>query len=340
MARIATVTWRGENVHPDCYYNAASGGFSRHLSQATPTGFDNPVVETTSYLGVNLTLSPALTEGRVGVRFKNINPSSENVSRFMALYEDTTTRVTLLRDPGSWGRRLYTDNPATVYEPTYLNMEISSDYGHSHVAEIYWKCDGASSIVRVYHNGILVIEHNPCNIGTAGINKVFLGGYSGGTFALVNQYEWLIVEDANTELCWQKFSRLKPNGVGNTTQLTPKPSGTNYQLVDEAVADAADYNLADAANEKDTYACENSPSDVGSVVAVKVCGVAAQQAEGALQAKSVVRTGSTDYDGDAKTIENASNMFIHRWPTNPNTSAAWQTSEIDAMEIGMKAVSP
>jgi hypothetical protein len=144
--------------------------------------------------------------------------------------------------------------------------------------------------------------------------------------------------DAAIQLCWTRFARLKPSAAGNSTTLTPKPSGTNYQKVDEGVADAADYCLADTLNEKDTYAAEDLPAAANSVDAVMVSGVAAQQAEGAWDARSVVRTGSTDYEGSDCLIAHRQKEFSYRWATNPNTASAWLTSEVNGMEIGMKAV--
>jgi hypothetical protein len=318
---------------------AAYGGVKRTQTVEKPSEFDNPVHQNEDFLGLEIPLSPAITEGRVAFRFKTI--STSDASRLAALYEGSNTRVTLYRLHNGWGKRLYTYYPGPVDTNASLHLSTGIDaaYAESHIIEIYWKCDGASSIVKIYQNGILVIDHATCNIGTAGIDKILIGPFL-TTNVMENQIEWVIVEDSNTEMCWQKFARVKPSGAGNTTGMTPKPSGSNYALVDETIADPADYCLADAADEKDTYACENCPSNVNTITALRVCGVVAQQAEGALKAKAVVRTGGSDYEGDAKTIGHVHTMFSHRWTQNPNTSSNWTTGNIDDMEIGAKAVSP
>ena len=51
-----------------------------------------------------------------------------------------------------------------------------------------------------------------------------------------------------------------------------------------------------------------------------------------------VRTGSTDYYSGNKDTVNVTTyvLFSETWTTNPNTGLAWTSSEIDALEIGVK----
>lgn len=51
-----------------------------------------------------------------------------------------------------------------------------------------------------------------------------------------------------------------------------------------------------------------------------------------------VRSGGTDYwSADKDTVSSTAYiLFSETWATNPNTSSAWTTSEIDALEAGVK----
>jgi hypothetical protein len=51
-----------------------------------------------------------------------------------------------------------------------------------------------------------------------------------------------------------------------------------------------------------------------------------------------VRTGGTDYWSGNKDTVNVTTyvLFSETWTTNPNTSAAWTSAQIDALEIGVR----
>ena len=51
-----------------------------------------------------------------------------------------------------------------------------------------------------------------------------------------------------------------------------------------------------------------------------------------------VRTGSTDYWSANKDTVNVTTyvLFSETWTTNPNTSSAWTSAQIDALEIGVR----
>lgn len=343
MSRILTLTWRGPAWMDELegqYADGLQAIYDDVNAVATPTGMDNPSFYRHDYAEFWVDLGAKYTAGRLG--FKVRRNAEGNLTRVLALYEDTTCELAFFGWTDNYFKNVGTyDYVGYTGSPMHLSQEFSMSLEEGHVFEIAWTCAGASGWYKVYWNGIEVVSETSMNLGTNGLNKILLGSYT-NTYPQNYWIEWLIADSSPTEeLAYQKFARLSPNGAGNTTGMTPKPSGSNYALVDEAIADYGDYVLADAADEKDTYALPACPSDVASIQAVRVMGVAAQQAEGALKARSVVRTGATpaDYEGSSIDIPSYQYQFGHRWENNPNTSSPWTTSEIDSMEAGMKAVS-
>jgi len=51
-----------------------------------------------------------------------------------------------------------------------------------------------------------------------------------------------------------------------------------------------------------------------------------------------VRTIGADYFSGDKAVPSSSTQLSSLWEANPATSAPWQEAEVNAMEIGVKAV--
>jgi hypothetical protein len=51
-----------------------------------------------------------------------------------------------------------------------------------------------------------------------------------------------------------------------------------------------------------------------------------------------VRTNGADYFSGDKAVPSSSTQLSSLWEANPATSAPWQEAEVNAMEIGVKAV--
>lgn len=129
---------------------------------------------------------------------------------------------------------------------------------------------------------------------------------------------------------------LSPSGAGASTQWTPS-TGSNYATVDELPYSASDNVQSSVSGNRDTYAMGNLPSNVGTIYALQTCLVAKKSDAGAMSVKVVDRPGSTNYASSAVALGTADSTVIGPTrTTNPDTSAAWTASDVNALEAGVE----
>ena len=135
-----------------------------------------------------------------------------------------------------------------------------------------------------------------------------------------------------------KIQAIKPAGAGNSTQWTPS-AGDNYACVDEVPPSESDFVSTNTIGHLDLYAAGDLVGTIGSVKCVQLQALA--KAEGSPSPHNLqlaVRTNGADYFSGDKAVPSSSTQLSNLWEANPATAAPWQEAEVNAMEIGMKAV--
>jgi len=128
---------------------------------------------------------------------------------------------------------------------------------------------------------------------------------------------------------------LRPNGDNAySQQLSPTPSGTHYTCIDEVTEDTSNYvqvvNTVSAL--VDSYNIQDHTSQSGTISGVVVKAQMSEVSAGS--AYLGIRVNSTDYYGSLHTLTTSDALYSDSWANNPNTSAAWSWSDIDAL-IGL-----
>lgn len=146
------------------------------------------------------------------------------------------------------------------------------------------------------------------------------------------------VLDTTTQTKFFEVKNVLPTGAGNTTQFTPL-SGTNWESVDESGAHDSDtsYVYSNASGQKDTYQMANPTLTAGTIKAV-VTTIVGKVDSGSISVYPVTRSGSTDYDGSSTALTTSYAAYSRVHETDPNTSAAWTASGVNAVEVGVKVV--
>lgn len=131
---------------------------------------------------------------------------------------------------------------------------------------------------------------------------------------------------------------LLPNGNGNSSGMTGSDGNStdNYLLVDEDPVVTADYVESDTQGTKDTYAMETLSDTNVSVLGVQTSIVQAKDDSGTKYLRTVLRTESTDYVGTSRALSETYTVENDIWDENPNTSVAWTTTQIGAVEVGQE----
>ena len=194
-------------------------------------------------------------------------------------------------------------------------------------------------IVRV--NGVTVINFtgDTKNGGTnTTIDAVAIGDY--GAYNQVCYFDDLYLCDStgsapyNTFLGKVRISTLSPNGAGSSTQFTPS-SGANYTTVDELPYSTTDYVQDTTSGHRDTYTF----SDVGStttIFGVQNSIIAKKTDVSSISLKPAVKSGATVYYGTTTALTTADSIIRNIHIVDPNTSAAWTQSGVNALEAGFE----
>jgi hypothetical protein len=153
-----------------------------------------------------------------------------------------------------------------------------------------------------------------------------------------SHFDNIVIDDAefpgNT-----KIQALRPNGAGNSTQWTPS-AGNNWDCVDEVPASDSDYVATNTLDAVDLYSASDLPAEAYSVKCVQVQARAYKEGN-ALNVQNLqlaCRTHDTNYFSSNKALTTSAKSHANIWQANPNTAEPWTISEVNAMEIGVKAV--
>lgn len=146
----------------------------------------------------------------------------------------------------------------------------------------------------------------------------------------------VIVADEST-VGW-KLQTLYPDGNGANTSWTG-----DYTAVDEAVYASGDFIETNTLNNIETYTAANINAAYSSynVKAVVVAARASNDSGSAINdLQMVVRTSATNYTSSNVGLTKDGQEYSVQavWNTNPNTASAWTQSEVNALEVGVKAV--
>ena len=137
-----------------------------------------------------------------------------------------------------------------------------------------------------------------------------------------------------------RVDTIVANGAGNSTDFTPS-AGANYECIDDAPTDTANWVEAIGDADKDTYNYGSVPTgiDDAAIYGVSVQSVAKRTAPSSNVAlRNLLRSNSVDYQGSL-THSLADNWNNHKqdiWEIDPDDSGAWTQAKINACEFGME----
>ncbi len=135
---------------------------------------------------------------------------------------------------------------------------------------------------------------------------------------------------------------LYPAGAGEYAQWTPS-AGANFENVDDdgALDGDATQNSSPVLSAMDSFELDNLRARTGSVVkGIAVTLVGRKDCVAVREIGPVVRVGGNDYakfDALALTDQYAGKEWI--WEENPYTSAPWEQTEVNTMQMGYQLIS-
>lgn len=125
------------------------------------------------------------------------------------------------------------------------------------------------------------------------------------------------------------------DGAGDSTDFTPS-AGSNYQAVDDNPHDTdTTYVESGTATDRDLYTFGNV--SLVNISGIQISAICRDTDASPFDIKLVAKSGSTTDAGSAQTVGSVGYVTRSRiLEENPDTSAAWTDSEIDAAQFGIE----
>lgn len=140
----------------------------------------------------------------------------------------------------------------------------------------------------------------------------------------------------NTWLGDVTVKALAPTAAGNSTQLTPL-SGSNYSNVNSIPYNDATYNSHATSGNEDTYAYADLLNTSVTVYGVQLSTRLAKSDAGAKSAKTMTRSGGTDYLSAASVSPGTGfSETLQLSELDPDTSSQWTATGVNAAQFGVK----
>jgi hypothetical protein len=205
--------------------------------------------------------------------------------------------------------------------------------------EVYFKIADSGGRCLVKMDGVTVIDFtgDTKNAGTStNVAMVNFGGTGGSTASFIDD---VYVCDGlgsrnNTFLGEVRVLPMVTTGAGSSTQFTPT-SGSNWDTVNDTGTDTT-YNSSFTPGQRDTY--NVTDVSVATVVGVQTSTRVKKLDVGSGLIKPAIKSGSTVAYGTTQSALSTAYTYLDLWETDPNTSAAWTQSAINALEIGAEIV--
>lgn len=261
-----------------------------------------------------------------------LNVQASNSERILEVRSGTTTLCSLWRTNNATGNlKAYTGYGTSLLATGTATTPVST----LRKIGVWIKIDDAAGRFKVVVDGVDDIDYTGDTKPGAEttFDNVVMGARAGEPNFVMDNF---IIDDAAMPL-GLLIQKIVPTGAGTTTGYTPS-TGSNYACVDEVPASDTDYIHTNTPDAIDSYATGNLTGDIGSVACVQVQVRAKYEGSPAVpNIAPLVRSGTTDYAGANQALTTAYASYYNTLVTDPDTSAAWSESGVNALEIGVKA---
>lgn len=200
--------------------------------------------------------------------------------------------------------------------------------------DVHIKIDNTVGIIDWYVDGILRDSFSGDTLYTAAttVDKVVLratttAGLPSGNFSAI-----IIADEDTRDMI---YSQTPVDGAGAETDW----SGA-YTAIDETGVNDADFIQSTTAGQRATFSFGNLHADFATgydVVGVGVSARGSRGASGPANLKPLVRSGTTNGEGDPTAMDLTWKPARHFFALNPATTAAFTVSEVDSAQIGVRS---
>lgn len=303
------------------------------VTNAVPVGrWDFASAIATATVGVAFLQSATNAAARDLVTFCD----SGNTAQF-GLGINTSNKLIVWR--GTPSTVVATSTTATITNSQWYYLEIQATI-HNTTGAYEVRLNGAQ-VADLTATG--VNTRNTSNNQTTGILIGAVNSSPTGFFYWDDVYITDTSGGSNTGFLGEcRVQTIVPTGAGASAQFTAS-AGSNWQNVDEigasGAADNTDYNSSSTAGHVDSLAI-TSTSITGSptIYGIALCMTARKDDVGTRTMRTRLKSSSAVSTGTTQTLLASYYTYRTAHLTDPNTSAAWTASGVNAMELGYELV--
>lgn len=210
-----------------------------------------------------------------------------------------------------------------------------------HYIEMEFVVSDTVGSINVYLNGGNVISvsgvDTRASTTSSLLGTIVFGDYgssSGGAGAYY--IDDIYITDTATRLGEQKVETLRPSADTAQKQWTASTGADNFAMLDETLMSNTDFVSANTVGAYDLYEFVNLSTSANSISAVTISALAQKIDVGTRAISLQVKSGSTTSDGANNYLSGSYSQYSRILNTDPNTSSAWSTSAINAIQAGIK----
>lgn len=255
--------------------------------------------------------------------------SDNNATTHITLAADMAGKLKVYRGPQATGTLLASESGASLATiNTFHYLEIKATL-HDTTGTVEVRVDGRATPV-------ISFSGDTKNAGTkTGFDTFALDESTG---AVQKAWDDIYVCNGagtvnNDFLGDVRIDTLFPISDGANNGLSLSTGSSHFALVDEVPANTTDYVFQNTDGTKDTWGYADTAT-VGIVKGVQVNTWTQKSDAGAKAFRPVVRHSGVDYAGVDVALGVGFAGYQQVYETNPGTSAAWSTAEVNAAEFG------
>ena len=271
------------------------------------------------------------TTANFWLHFEFDNAAGGSVGTICTLYDSGGVGRVRVRTDGASAGTLYLDTYNGAAWGNAGNITIATNARQT--IDIHVVSNTASGSADLYVAGTQRITSGTLDLsGFTGVSKVrFTGRSSSFTEMGVSQ-----VVMASETTIGMRVSTLYMTGQGATHTFDTGGFGA----IDETIYSDADFNQSGTAAQIETYTGTSVASFTGYTIrALALTARAKTDGTAPTKMRFILRSAGTNYDNGADiTLGFGYGGYCAVWETNPATSAAFLSSEISALNFGVKSI--
>jgi hypothetical protein len=203
--------------------------------------------------------------------------------------------------------------------------------------EIYYKPLNSGGEITVKVDGVQSVTYSgDTTAGLENVRRIIIGHTTGNGNSMNMKWDDIVVSDSGW-LGNQYIQLITPNASGDSTQWTPS-TGNNYDCVNEVVASDTDYISTNTTDNTDLYNLTSLTGSIKSVTAIDVSARMSYYGTPTPTKQKIAIKSTGEYYGDDISPALSYVNYNYIWDQNPATSAAWLESEINSLQVGVKAI--